>query len=606
MQIGAEEDHVGVLELLDEDQDCTVGNAEEIGKSILRPRTAPAPALSFFPQQLHNAGISIVDQMNESTEAEEEEGADTAWAKAAVAARTETMPSSIPSSAAFNSNMFRDMGGPVVACPANSNGNVIPQNHLPQAHVAPSLLFAQQKQQQQPQTQPQQLQQQQPVFPQQPPPQQLFNSNVVIQPSQPHGSGFVKQQPFPGTAPQHVNKQNNINIISPANGVGIHKPNTNTAMKETQAGKGSKKGMAPPASQLMEEFRRKSRLWELPDFAGHVLEFSRDQDGSRLIQKKLEQSCQLGDVGRMQLDAIFVELLPEALHLMTDVFGNYVIQKLLEFGQDTHRAQLVGVMKNCVVDLTKQTYGCRVVQKALDLVPHELQQVVLSELQGHVPECVVDQNGNHVIQKCVECLPGQSAFIIQSFLTRVDTLATHPYGCRVLQKILEYGKQNPQSQLAQSTANVLHEIIRNVQMLVMNQNGNYVVQHVMTNTPPHYAQAIVNSLTPMFVKLSCHKFASNVAEKVYHHATPEQRVRIVQTICQPTTPGAEPSLFKMVGDQFGNYVIQKALNNSDQAAHMLVQHLRPNFDILHRVVYGKHIIAKIEKLDGRQMGANRS
>lgn len=59
-------------------------------------------------------------------------------------------------------------------------------------------------------------------------------------------------------------------------------------------------------------------------------------------------------------------------------------------------------------------------------------------MDGNVLKCVKDQNGNHVIQKCVECVnPSQLQFIISSFWGQVYDLATHPYGCRVIQRILE-------------------------------------------------------------------------------------------------------------------------------------------------------------------------
>lgn len=48
--------------------------------------------------------------------------------------------------------------------------------------------------------------------------------------------------------------------------------------------------------------------------------------------------------------------------------------------------------------------------------------------------CVRDQNGNHVIQKCIECLPTERiGFIISAFHGQVATLSMHPYGCRVIQ-----------------------------------------------------------------------------------------------------------------------------------------------------------------------------
>jgi pumilio RNA-binding family len=54
-------------------------------------------------------------------------------------------------------------------------------------------------------------------------------------------------------------------------------------------------------------------------------------------------------------------------------------------------------------------------------------------------KCVKDQNGNHVIQKCIERVPPQLIqFIIDSFIGQVYALATHPYGCRVIQRILEH------------------------------------------------------------------------------------------------------------------------------------------------------------------------
>lgn len=49
---------------------------------------------------------------------------------------------------------------------------------------------------------------------------------------------------------------------------------------------------------------------------------SADQHGSRFIQQKLE-SCSAEEKA-----AVFEEVLPHAATLMTDVFGNYVIQKV--------------------------------------------------------------------------------------------------------------------------------------------------------------------------------------------------------------------------------------------------------------------------------------
>jgi len=50
---------------------------------------------------------------------------------------------------------------------------------------------------------------------------------------------------------------------------------------------------------------------------------SSDQYGSRFIQQKLETASE------EEKDMVFHEIMPQALSLMTDVFGNYVVQKVL-------------------------------------------------------------------------------------------------------------------------------------------------------------------------------------------------------------------------------------------------------------------------------------
>ena len=60
-------------------------------------------------------------------------------------------------------------------------------------------------------------------------------------------------------------------------------------------------------------------------------------------------------------ELIFSEILPEANSLMTDVFGNYVVQKLFEYGTTKQRATLAEQLLGNVFKLTKNMYGCRVV-----------------------------------------------------------------------------------------------------------------------------------------------------------------------------------------------------------------------------------------------------
>jgi hypothetical protein len=102
---------------------------------------------------------------------------------------------------------------------------------------------------------------------------------------------------------------------------------TSPEPKKQQRSPRSKSPGGENRSQLLEEFRAsKSRKYEIRDIVGSIVEFSGDQHGSRFIQQKLEVA------GGEDKQMVFEEILPCALKLMTDVFGNYVIQKFFEHG----------------------------------------------------------------------------------------------------------------------------------------------------------------------------------------------------------------------------------------------------------------------------------
>ena len=87
----------------------------------------------------------------------------------------------------------------------------------------------------------------------------------------------------------------------------------------------------------------------------------------RFIQQKLERATE------QEKARVFTEILGAAYSLMTDVFGNYVIQKFFEFGTPDQKQTLAQRVRGRVLPLALQMYGCRVIQKALESIPVEMQ-----------------------------------------------------------------------------------------------------------------------------------------------------------------------------------------------------------------------------------------
>ncbi|XP_028928042.1 pumilio homolog 2 isoform X5 [Ornithorhynchus anatinus] len=339
-------------------------------------------------------------------------------------------------------------------------------------------------------------------------------------------------------------------------------------------------------SRLLEDFRNnRFPNLQLRDLVGHIVEFSQDQHGSRFIQQKLERATPA------ERQMVFNEILQAAYQLMTDVFGNYVIQKFFEFGSLDQKLALATRIRGHVLPLALQMYGCRVIQKALESISPDQQVIneMVKELDGHVLKCVKDQNGNHVVQKCIECVQPQSLqFIIDAFKGQVFVLSTHPYGCRVIQRILEHCT-------AEQTLPILEELHQHTEQLVQDQYGNYVIQHVLEHGRPEDKSKIVSEIRGKVLALSQHKFASNVVEKCVTHASRAERALLIDEVCCQSD-GPHSALYTMMKDQYANYVVQKMIDMAEPAQRKIIMHkIRPHISTLRKYTYGKHILAKLEK-----------
>jgi len=83
---------------------------------------------------------------------------------------------------------------------------------------------------------------------------------------------------------------------------------------------------------------------------------------------------------------------------------------------------------------------------------------------------VYDQNGNHVVQKLIECLsPKEIGFVVDEISGYTYSLAIHPYGSRVIQRLLEKVSRRKAQPL-------LNEIKQHTIALSKNQYGNYIIQ----------------------------------------------------------------------------------------------------------------------------------
>ncbi|KAI1825724.1 ARM repeat-containing protein [Xylaria intraflava] len=319
----------------------------------------------------------------------------------------------------------------------------------------------------------------------------------------------------------------------------------------------------------------------LEQVGGTIYDLCKDQHGCRYLQKQLENRVP------EQVHMIWMETNQHVVELMTDPFGNYLCQKLLEYCNDEERTVLIQNAAKDMVRIALNQHGTRALQKMIEFVTTPTHvRIIIEALRFRVVELIQDLNGNHVIQKCLNKLgSADSDFIFSAVGANCIEVGTHRHGCCVLQRCIDHASGAQKTWLvAQITEHALR--------LVQDPFGNYVVQYIIDLNEPTFTGPLSQKFLGKIGVLSRHKFSSNVVEKCLRCASEEAKDRMVAELL---VPGEMERLLK---DSFGNYVVQTALEHSSvHLKHQLVEAIRPMLPGIRGTPYGRRLAAKIQQHD---------
>ncbi|PNT62869.1 hypothetical protein BRADI_4g09132v3 [Brachypodium distachyon] len=319
---------------------------------------------------------------------------------------------------------------------------------------------------------------------------------------------------------------------------------------------------------------------------GQVPALSVHPVGSRFITKKLD----IATTGEIVL--LYNEITPEVPRLVYNVFANSAIMKLLDHGPEPYRNRLVRNLIGHVLALSVHQYGHLVIEKAFEIGHIDHQIEIAKELNTNLQRCVRDQHGNHVVQKCMECVPEQYIhFIYRSIRGKAKTIASHQYGCRIIQKVLDFCKDPP------LLYPIAAEIVENVDELSADKFGTYVVQHMVQNGGPSDRQTILMKFVGRFVELSHQKYSANVIEKLLMYGSYQDRkIIITEFLCAGDGQTAD-HLVSMMIHETATYVVQKMIDAADEwEFSVFAEAVRRNADTLNKNALGKRLVTHVNNL----------
>lgn len=312
----------------------------------------------------------------------------------------------------------------------------------------------------------------------------------------------------------------------------------------------------------------------LDEIVGQIYPLTKYQAGCRFLQKKLEEQPDAAHV-----TIVFNEVFEHLIELMTDPYGQYLVPKLMKYCDKAQRQAIVQKIAPKISEFACHTYGIHGVQKILEFLNEEQIQLFVAVIRPRVIDLAKDAKGNYLIQSFLKQFPPETnQFIYDAISERIVEVATHKVGCTLLNRCVDNANEPQVSRLVDRLA--AHSLV-----LVQDQFGNYVIQHLLAAAPQHNTK-LIRSLLGHIPELSVQKFSSNVIEKCLQVADPETYDFMTAELCAA-------NLLDLLQDRYANFVIQTALDVADETQHArLVKMILPYIHQI-KTPYVMHIQKKI-------------
>lgn len=304
-------------------------------------------------------------------------------------------------------------------------------------------------------------------------------------------------------------------------------------------------------------------------------ELSKDQGGCRFLQKLLDNSPNLST-------SLYNHLESDLIELINDSFGNYLIQKLIEKLPPPCIDKFLGIVNPHMMNIGINPHGTRVLQKLIDTITTNEQK---DRFISYFKPCVItfcnDINGNHIIQKFITTISApKNQFIFEIIQQNIKLVGLNKHGCCALQKCIEFGTDKQRNDMINSS-------IKHARAFLTDQYGNYVLQNIISYKNFNANKIITESFLKDILKLSKEKFSSNVIEKCMDYCDKETKEKILKKLANPEY------IPDLLMDMYGNYVIQKALQISNEPHYSIfIENIGPVLSELRNLAFGSKLYTK--------------
>lgn len=309
----------------------------------------------------------------------------------------------------------------------------------------------------------------------------------------------------------------------------------------------------------------------------NLIVLAKEQTSCRYLQQIIDKNPKMGTV------FFYPTIIKHITDLITNQFGNYLIQKLFSYINQNQLTDILNAIVPDFVQISTNFYGTRVLQKMIDCINNQYQMLsLLKIISTNISELLNDINASHIINKLLSLRQFYITSAIYEMVNRnFLTIALHKHGCCSIQKILE-------NDLI-FTENIIVNILNNAMTLITHQYGNYIIQFLIQSKNQMITFRLITILIPNFGKLAKLKYSSTVLEKCFEFCDEQSKSFLYNVLYN------KGILKSLIFDKFGNYVVQKAIDSAhdEKVKFYLLRLIAPMINDVKKENFGKQMCLKL-------------
>ena len=298
------------------------------------------------------------------------------------------------------------------------------------------------------------------------------------------------------------------------------------------------------------------------------------QNGCRYLQKRIENNQKLVPT------LFFPNILGHIQELSNDQFGNYYIKIIIKYLPEDMIYKLIQLIHPSIPKIGTNQYGTKVLQYLIDFLKNEKNLLFFIEKTlPHVVILINDLNGIHIIQRLICVKSNYIQLIYNKIFMNIQFIAITRDGSNFIKKLLDFLDENNMILL-------LNSINDNLDAIITNQYGNYIIQNILMKDNLVLKFQIIETIIKNIVCFSNQKFSSNVVEKCFE--VKEMKDKVIDEIIKNN------NFEQILLNEYGNYVIQKALAKSDlNKQNLMFKLLVPLVQKLQILSFGQKLLSKL-------------